>query len=357
MSLRGDYEILDLSSIETWKDYFQRIPIEQQDIYFTPEYYKLYEELGDGKAKCFVFKNGTDLALYPFLINSLKGLNYNLDKEYFDIQGAYGYNGVISTTYNNEFRKTFYSAFDEYCRNQNVIAEFTRFHPLLKNHLFSTNNLQVIFDRKTVSLDLSNTYDNIFSGFQTTTRKQIKRATNRFNIDVKLFENDISILDSFCFIYDEAMNRVGSIPYLFFNKTYFQSLIENTPNICFFAYSQGKAIASIIAFYNTYYINGHLGGALTSHLNVSPFSLLYSEMIKFGQMKGCRYLNVGGGATNSPDDPLLKYKRNFSKNEYSFFIGKRLIDRNIYNEVINQWNAKFPEKIDKYRNFLLKYRY
>jgi hypothetical protein len=45
-------------------------------------------------AKCFVYQKGSNITLYPFLINSVNALGYNLDKEYFDIQGAYGYNGV-----------------------------------------------------------------------------------------------------------------------------------------------------------------------------------------------------------------------------------------------------------------------
>jgi hypothetical protein len=353
----GEYRVFDLSFFEKWDEYIGRLPVEQQDIYYTPDYYRLYEELGDGKARCFVFEEGKDVALYPFLLNSVNALGYNLDREYYDIQGAYGYNGVVASTDDNKFIKFFNSAFEEYCKNENIIAEFTRFNPLLRNQLFSKDYLQIIFDRRTIYLDLRNSFDKIFSSFQTTTRKQIKRATKRYNLEVRLFENDISIVDDFINIYHDSMIRVQSNQYLYFNRSYFKLLIKSTKNICFVAYHEKKPVACILAFYNSYYINGHLGGTLKDYLHMSPFSLLYTEMVKYGQKKGCRYLNVGGGATVNQDDSLLVFKMNFSKTSVDFFIGKRIINQHIYREVLKQWESKYPGKVEMYNNFLLKYRY
>jgi hypothetical protein len=100
-------KILDLSQKKEWKKYLELLPISQQDIYFTPEYYELYEKNGDGKAQCFIFEDNGNIALYLFFINSVNELGYKLNNEYYDIQGAYGYNGVISSSYNIEFRRKF----------------------------------------------------------------------------------------------------------------------------------------------------------------------------------------------------------------------------------------------------------
>ena len=133
-------------------------------------------------------------------------------------------------------------------------------------------------------------------------------------------------------------------------------LIKNTPNVCFIAFWEEKPIASIIAFYNQYYMHGHIGGALSNYLNMSPYSLLYSEMIKYGQVKGCRYLHVGGGTTSKKDDPLLKYKMNFSDISLDFFIGKKIHNEIVYSEILNQWEKKYPESYNKNKNMLLGYR-
>jgi lipid II:glycine glycyltransferase (peptidoglycan interpeptide bridge formation enzyme) len=206
-------------------------------------------------------------------------------------------------------------------------------------------------------VDLNKKYEDIFSDFQTTTRKQIKRAENRYRIEVKIFENDLSVLDDFWQIYNEAMHRVNAVPYLYFTRDYFRSLIKTTRNACFLALFENKPIAAIIALYNSNYIHGHLGGALTAYQHLSPFSLLYAEMIKFGQTKSCRYFHAGGGATNKPDDPVLKFKMNFSDMTGDFFIGRKVHRQDVYNQLVRQWEMKYPEKIKLYSNLLLKYRY
>jgi len=350
------YEIIDLSGAPKWNDYFKKLPIDQQDTYYTPEYYKLYEELGDGKARCFIYRKDRSIAIYPFLINSVNELGYDLDKEYYDIQGAYGYNGVVTNNYSDSFSLGFHESFKQYCIDFNIIAEFTRFHPLLNNKSFSESYIEVIFDRKTMYVDLNNEFVEIFRNFQTTTRKQIRRAQNRYNIDVKYITKDESALNTFVDIYSETMKRINSAPYLYFNKTYFKTLFENPNNYCFIAYYKNKPIAAIVTLYSNNYIHGHLGGALTNYLFMAPYSLLYSEIIKFGIWKGCRYFHAGGGNTSHSDDSLLNFKANFSKDRGDFYIGKKIHNEKIYNYVINKWENKFQEKIINKRNMLLRYR-
>ncbi|HHX69034.1 MAG TPA: GNAT family N-acetyltransferase, partial [Gallicola sp.] len=61
-----NYKVYNLNQKDKWNYFFKLLPIEQQDIYFTPEYYELYENNGDGKAQCFVFEENDEIALYPF---------------------------------------------------------------------------------------------------------------------------------------------------------------------------------------------------------------------------------------------------------------------------------------------------
>ena len=352
-----NFEVLNIADSEKWNEYFKQLPIEQQDIYFTPEYYRLYEDYGDGKAQCFVFEKDGNIALYPFLINSVNKLGYDLDKEYFDIQGAYGYNGVVSSSYDENFIFAFYEAFDDYVTKNNIIAEFTRFHPLLNNYKFSESKMNVIFDRKTMDVELNKKYDDIFKTFQTTTKKQIKRGNHKYHLEVEIIEKDTSQLNEFYLIYKDAMDRVNSIKYLYFNKEYFKKLLLTTSSALFIIKQNRIPIAATTVFYNKNYIHGHLGGALTDFLYTSSFSLLYSEMIKFGIEKGCKYFHAGGGVTSDVNDKLLQFKLNFSKTTADFYLGKKIHNKPIYEEVVEQWGNKFHEKREKYKNFILKYRY
>jgi len=351
-----NYKILTLSETIEWNKLLNRLPLSAQDIYYTPEYYSLYQNLGDGKAMCFVFEKDNDIALYPFLLNSVNILGYKLDDEYYDIQGAYGYNGVVSSSYSQSFINDFYQAFESFCKKKNVVAEFVRFHPILDNHKFSQNYYDLIFDRNTVFIDTQLPENEIFSKFQTTTRKQIKRCTNRHNIEVAQKTHDISSLDDFLNIYWETMKRVKSINYLFFNREYFKDLLLNNDTIQYIAMFEEKPIASITALFGKHIMHGHLGGALTEYLSLSAYSLLYWEMIKTAKQRGLKLVHVGGGATNLNNDKLLEFKKNFSTQLTKFYIGKKIYNNDVYKTVQEQWLNKSPISYSLYKNRILGYR-
>ena len=170
------YLILTLNEKEEWSKLLGKLPIDQQDIYYTPEYYELYENNGEGKATCFVYKEAEDIAMYPFLINSVNELGYNLSEEYFDIQGAYGYNGVATSNNTISFKNNFQENFCNFCRNYNIIAEFTRFNPILKNNKFSDylnpikTNQDIIVDLKYSEID---TWEKVYDS---SVRKNVNKA-------------------------------------------------------------------------------------------------------------------------------------------------------------------------------------
>jgi hypothetical protein len=352
-----NYILLTTEDKDAWNKYFELIQACQKDIYFTPEYCSLSENYGDGKAYCFVFQEDEDIALYPYLLNSVNALGYSLKRNYYDIQGVYGYNGVIASTGEDEFRNNFHLAFSQYCIENNIIAEFVRFHPMLHNQIFSDGFMNIIFDRKTVFIDLSQPEETIFSGFQQTTRKQIRRAANRYNLKVRILAEDQTYLENIYDIYYRSMERVKSTPYLFFNKQYFSELLANKNVVQFIAFLDDLPIAAITGFQCGDYFSGHLGGSLKEYFHVYPNSFLYWEMIKFSKSLGCKFLHLGGGDNCEPENLLFKFKQNYSSLTGDFYIGKKIHDEPVYNEVIKQWTVKYPEKLDVYKSLFLKYRF
>ena len=231
-----EIKLFNLDNSTDWSKALESLPKEQRDVYFTPGYYNLYEAYGDGTACCFVFEKGGDIALYPFLKNSISTLGYELDKEYYDIQGAYGYNGVISSTEDKSFIGAFWEAFDVWCRENDVIAEFMRFHPMMKNHLLGDGHFKLIHDRNTVYLDLTQSEDDIFAGFDKGTRQHIRKASK--SIEIRPAERTEENVRIFNRIYRENMEHVNSIPYLFFNLQHFRNMFQQD-NIEFFIAWQG----------------------------------------------------------------------------------------------------------------------
>lgn len=354
------YKILSLSNKQEWKDNINKLPLDQQDIYYTPEYYELYENYNDGKAKCFAFEKNDKIALYPFLINAINNLGYKLDDNYFDIQGAYGYNGVLTNSMDPDFIDEFYKSFNEYCTQNNIIAEFTRFHPLLGNQEFSKDHLQIIFDRKTVALALTTDYESIWlNEYSSKNRNMIRKARKNGYVSEIIEIPTLSQTNTFIDIYVYSMRMVEADEYYFFNKDFFHNTFSFLKKyaLLFNVIDKNKnVVCSSIFFHYGDFFHYHLSGR-TIQADNSVNNFLLDEAVKFAQKKGAKKFHFGGGRTSNPNDSLLSFKSSFSKTRVPFYIGKKIYNKPIYDEVVSQWENKNPEKKLKLKNHLLKYRY
>lgn len=349
-------KLLSLSDKEEWSGYLERLPELMQDIYFTPDYYEIYEKNGDSKAFCFVFEDGDHLALYPFLLNRINDLGYELDDDYYDIQGAYGYNGVLYSSEDPDFIKNFYNEFNKFCKENNIIAEFTRFHPLLENHKFSKYNLDVYYNRQTVYINLTKGYDEIYNTYSHSVRTNLI-TSKKSNLTVSTFEDIFSYKNDFVQLYRQNMNKVNAEKYLHFEDIYFDYTFKNLSVIQFVVFKDEKPIASSIVLRYGKYLSHHLIGSLSDYLPYRPNELLYDSIIRYGIENDYEMLYLGGGRSTDENDSLLRFKKKFSKTLSSFYIGKKAHNNLVLEKIYEQWETRYRPLVDKYKNTFLKYRY
>ena len=325
--LMGTFNILTTNDDAKWNELLSILPIDQQDIYFSPEYYKLYEALNDGKAKCFVFQKDNAIIMYPFLLNSVNCLGYDLDKDYYDIQGAYGYNGIISSTKAenilNEYRETFAT----YCKENNLIAEFTRFHPLLKNERYTNNCMTVIKDRETVFIDLTKAYADIWkSEYASNNRNMIRKAV-KLGYKIEILESpEDKDLNIFTDIYYYSMKMANADEYYFFDKKYFRNIFKYLKGNAYLFNvldNESNIVCSSIFLRYGDYFHYHLSGRNHKADN-SINNFLIDRAVDFAQNTGAKYFHLGGGRSTNADDSLLKFKNSFSKKVLQFHIGKKI---------------------------------
>lgn len=351
-------KILTIDDEGEWSEFLEMIKPDSRDIYFTPQYYKLYQNSGSGKACCFVFTDGNSVGLYPFLRNSINAIGYNLDSEYYDIQGAYGYNGIIASTDDQLFKNKMLKELGYYCINENIVAEFTRFHPLLRNFSGYEEYFSMVYDRQTVFFNLQSSLDEVFEKFQYSTKRQIRRAVNRFGMTTEIKNNGGDYTDEVYDLYCKTMDRVEAPGDLYFSHSFFNEMLSLKETVLFRALINGSLVAFIIGFGSNGYFHGHLSGSLREAIYMSPNSLLYWEMIKYAKEHGYKFLHIGGGDTAEAENSLLKFKMNFSKETAEFWIGKKIHNSEVYSNVIGQWKKKQRSSSGKVNeNILLKYRY
>jgi len=294
----GNRKILGVQDAEEWNRYLAKMDESQQDVYFRPEYYRLFENRNDGEAKCFVYESGDSVSLYPFLQNEIRPLGFNLDDEYYDIQGAYGYNGIVSNNTDPDFISEFYREFDQYCQEANIVAEFLRINPLVKSTIDQRPNFKVIMDRENVFVDLS--CDSIFeTEFSYSTRKNVRKAIKN-NLKFECFngnELDDIHLDAFHQIYCDTMDRNNADSFYYFNKDYFQSVArELASNALFmFVIYEDEIISCELVLHNSFIAYSFLGGTRHEFYQYRPNDFLkYNAILTMKEMGIRHFLLVGG---------------------------------------------------------------
>lgn len=347
-------KLLELADHKEWKKLIDKQSSDQRDVYFLPEYYSLYQNYGDGKALCFVFEKESNIALYPFLKNSITPLGYVLDREYYDIQGAYGYNGLIATTDNADFINDFWKEFDAYCQENDIIAEFMRFHPLLNNQRLASPKMKTFFSRHTVALDLSLSLDEIWTQqFSSKNRNMIRKAEKE---GVTIVESDD--YETFRKLYDRTMTNLNAENYYFFPQSYYDEYKASFKDNCilYFAMLDGKVIAGSMFMFSEDYAHYHLSARDREYSKFAANNLILWHGIQKAKEKGCKWFHFGGGTTGDESDSLLLFKQNFSKTKTEFWIGKRVHNQAVYDCIVEQWKIKHPDSYEHNRVKLLGYR-
>lgn len=351
------YQVLSLLEKNEWINKFNQFDVSLQDIYFHPAYFEVFEQRGEGKARCFIFEKENKIVIYPFLLNSIKELGYNFDCNYFDITGPYGYNGAISNSEDVEFINLFNQTFVEYCNENNIIAEFLRFHPVFHNEKYFTHTKNTITN-KNIVVDLN--VPDLLASYEYSVRKNINKAL-RNDLSVKWFSGDqISneIIDQFYRIYHETLIRNLADKNSIYDFAFFRSmtqLVDKNSSI-FFTYYENKPISTELVLWGEAIGYSYLGGTLGEYFHLRPNEILKYELMKFLKHNGCNFFLIGGG--KQPDDGIYKYKSNFARTGVlDFCIGKKVYNESVYSNLNEQWEARSsPEKINQFRNYFLRYR-
>ncbi len=348
--------MMKLYLINDWDSILDSFPDAKKDVYFTYKYCSLYEN-EENKALCIICSEDENTMLMPFIRGEIN--------HYYDFETSYGYGGPIANTDNAEWCQMAYKGIHKFLKKQNYICGFTRFHPLVRNAEWLiedsdsvSNTIRVLYDRQTISIDTSVCEEDIWSKQITSKNRNMIRKAEKNHLKYKA-EYDFASYDEFIHLYTDTMKRLSADDFYFFDKVYFDRLKENLKGNSFLGTvrKDGKLICAAIFMYSKLYGHYHLEGSNHDFSGFGANNLLLwktaCEMHKLGVKK----FHLGGGTSSSPDDSLYKFKKAFSSNEKQFYIGKEIINSEIYNEFCNKWESENPKKVAIYGNRLLKYRY
>jgi hypothetical protein len=302
------------------------------DFYQLPEYVKLEAKWINSEPFAYYTELNSKKVLIPLLLREIEINNKILQEK--DAISPYGYPGVISSDQlsDNELKEIL----EEYSTegaNKNIVSTFLRLHPITNNYNPIKNEwFEVEHKGYTVSIDLQESVENLFSKTRVDHRQDIRKLLKMgFHEEYNNWEN----LDIFTEVYQSNMFRVNAQKKYFYDLNYFKELKEclDTKIVLCTIVDSMNEVACAGLFTNVSGIQQfHLSGTVERYLKLSPAKLMIFEMIKWGKENGATIFHLGGGL-GSGKDGLYKFKSGFSTHEHEFKVIKIINNKIKYNEL------------------------
>ena len=354
------YRAIPFEDVSEWKRLLKQIG--RKDVYYRREYCGLYHDLGDGEPYLFYYENmeGDNLC-YVFIKRHIRNIQFvtnGLFKEdMYDIITPYGYGGPLYNRVNERLIKGFREEFEHYCREENIISEFIRFHPLLKNHCYLDEAMDVVYDRETIYIDLGLSRKKMFEQYHSNHRRNIRKARQHEGLEFKVFTKEEAIKQAPVFydIYTETMDRVGASPYHYFSLDYVENLLSglwDNSMIGAIMY-KGEMISAALCMYGGGALHYHLGCSKEEYFYLGTNIYQFHNIALWGKEQGLNAFYLGGGHVGR--DSLFKFKHRFSPNGIlPFYIGKKIHNQRSYDLLAESWRKKYSQ--DTANGFFPVYR-
>ncbi len=340
---------MDTFITESWDRYLEYFDPEKKDIYYREDYTGLYGD-AENIPLCVVCREGERILLMPYLRRRTG--------EYYDLETPYGYGGPLSNTCDSEWIKKALNDMKTLFKSEKYLCGFVRFHPLLENAELMKSGMEVIFDRKTVVMDIYRDRDDLFkNGISAKCRNKLRRAQSE-GLSFEA-EDDFSSLPEFIELYEATMRRLEADDFYFFPSGYYKKFTESFKGRAFLGTvkKDGRIICASLFMYDGVYGHYHLEGSDSEIRVPGANNLLIWGAADALRKEGVRYLHLGGGYNSDEENSLFKFKSSFGSDIRDFYIGKMIFMPDEYNEICREWEKKNPEKKEIYGSRLLKYRY
>ena len=307
------------------------------DVYYLSGYVEAFRIHGDGEPRLFYYESGSLRGINVVMLRDIAKCEHFKgiipEGTLFDIITPYGYGGWLLEG-KTENKGDLFAEYEEWCRSNNVVSEFVRFHPVLNNVEFSAGAYDVIPLGHTVTLDITSP-EIIWANIPSKSRSVIRKAEKS---GVEIFiSNDVSVYKDFKEIYNKTMEHDQAKEYYFFGDEFYESVCRDLTDeaAVFYAVKDQKIIAASIMLAAGDKLNYHLSGSLFEYRNFAPTNLLLYKAALWGCEKGCKKFHLGGGV-GSGEDSLFKFKKSFYRGDdlTRFSIGRKIFIKDQYDKLV-----------------------
>lgn len=324
------------------------------DVYFHRTLCQAFADYEGCVARMARFRRGESVIVYPFFQRRISSLPFLHSPErwnpYSDIVSPYGYGGPLAQLAEDDEEERgriwseFLDAFHGYCLEHNIVSEFARLHPFLQNHRQFSLSDGLDPRGKVVTVDLSQSDEEIWRGFTKENRKKIVRAQAN-GLRVKE-ANEPADVQQFAELYLLNMQRLQARDWYMFPETWLSELharfLEHLT--LFFVYEGQRLVAGGSVFHMNGLVGNFLSATAEDCGQFSPNNLLFYEIIRWAKRRGYRWYNMGGGYRNN--DGVMRFKLNFSQHTEDFHTYQKVHLPQAYEALVQEWRQALSATIE-----------
>lgn len=300
------------------------------DIYYWPQWAELNAVRDNGIAECFDLMSIHGHIYYPYIRREIDtGINGEI---FYDTVTPQGFNGpiIIEAIDKKRLLDEFDVRFTEHCIKNHIVAEYVRFSPWLYNHIDFEDYYTLHHKNRTFFIDLQKDFFN--EEFSHNCRQNIRKAIR--NDVVIEFDFEGIYIDEFCELYNLMAEKHQLDSYYLYDRSFIADTMQTMKGNIFIvrAAYQNIPISATIFVFNSKYMHAYLGGNNYKFTFLGANSLIFYEVAKWGKENGIEELHLGG----APEEGVFRFKKNFTKKGIlDYFIGTRIRNEQVYNELIN----------------------
>lgn len=307
---------------------------EEYDVYWLSGYVKAFQIHGDGEPILFYYKDdnccGINVVMKRDISKDSHFKELIEENTWFDFVTPYGYGGWIIAGKKTEI---LFSSYEDWCRRNNVVSEFVRYHPVMNNTKKTYGFYENLALGNTIAMDLSSP-EVIWSNFTSKNRNMVRKAQKA---GIVIYNGRYpEIYEKFRAIYNDTMDKDDADTYYYFGEDFYKSILSDlsTEAQVFYAEKKGVVIAASIMLAANGYLSYHLSGSLREYQRLAPTNLLLYQAALWGHANGCHTLHLGGGV-GSHEDSLFKFKKAFYRGEpCRFHVGRKIYIEHKYEELV-----------------------
>jgi hypothetical protein len=281
-----------------------------------------------------VYGNADRFVAWPYMSS-------RIDSSFTDASSVYGYTGPIgSGLADSAFLGHAWAAMRAVWSEQQQVALFTRFHPVLNNSRYCTDlhgsdcppGGELYRPGRSVSISLLPEQDERRRTYKKALRQKVN-SSERAGLTVAL-DNDWLHYKTFARLYRLTMEKNQAADRYLFTDEYFASLRDVFGSNGHLAVASVEGEPAAIILFTVYgdIAQAHLTGINPKFSSLSPLKCLLDGTAGFAKTLGANLLHLGAGRGGF-EDSLFTFKSQFSPIRHDFVLGRWILDSEKYDSL------------------------